>query len=37
MSIIGKTLISITIGACLAVSPYRNSTVAKFLLAITGG
>ena len=32
-----KTLISIGIGVAIGLSPLRNSSLAKFLIAITGG
>jgi len=32
-----KTLISIGIGVALAMSPLRDSSLAKILIAITGG
>ena len=34
---ITKTIISIGIGVAIAISPYRDSALAKILIAITGG
>lgn len=32
-----KTLIAVGIGVAIGVSPLRNSSLANFLIAITGG
>ena len=37
MLMLTKTLISIGIGVAIGLSPLRNSSLAKILIAITGG
>ena len=37
MSVLKKSLISVAIGVALGLSPFRDSSLAKIWIAITGG
>jgi len=37
MNTLTKTLIAMAIGMAIGVSPLRDSSIVKFLIAITGG